>query len=136
MIDYRKYVHYIRPILYNKAYSNKNILDNFINIISSSSCVDKAVVSYTPFTIYIYFNTKDFNQDTFTTFIRNNIRDIIILLERDILQGCDQVLPKLNSAKADPNLLYQAILDNVDIICNINYVPIEKETAVVGVVIL
>lgn len=136
MIDYRKFVHYIRPVLYNKAYSNKRILNNLIETISSASCVDKAVVSYTPFTIYIYFNTKDFDQESFTTFIRNSIRDIVLLLEREVVNGCDQILPKLNSAKADPNLLYQAVLDNIDIICNINYVPIEKDTAIVGVVIL
>lgn len=136
MIEYRKFVHYIRPILYNKAYSNKTILNDMIETINSVSCVDRAVVSYTPFTIYIYFNTLDFDQETFTLFIRNYIKDIIIRIERDVMEGCDQVLPKLNSAKADPNLLYQAILDNVEILCNINYVPIENNSAIVGVVLL
>lgn len=135
MIDYKSFVHGIRPFLYDNVYSNPELLGQLRSYIESKPEVLKTNISYSPFTIYIYFKDNVSDTTRLKYDIRNKLRDIIISLKDQVISECETILRRCSASNPDPYLLYQSIISNIDIICNLTVIAL-SESSILGVVVL
>lgn len=135
MIDYKSFVHGIIPFLYDNVYSNPELLGQLRSYIESKPEVLKTNISYSPFTIYIYFKDNVSDTTRLKYDIRNKLRDIIISLKDQVISECETILRRCSASNPDPYLLYQSIISNIDIICNLTVIAL-SESSILGVVVL